>query len=237
MHARPAGIVANIVSSFYPSVYYTFLCNPVPRWTYLIGVSICGSMTLAMSLLSFFQEAKWRALRAASFAALGLFGVVPWGHVAFFSPYSEIIWAALMMDALMGASYLTGALIYATRVPEKWFPGRFDLFFHSHQIFHMFVVLGAYCHYVGVSQLLKWRDAAGGCALDLTSHAAISGGSVCSDGHLCGTTDLLAFLRQRAWRALHVPVPALADLHDISPLSAHSQVWIDEYPVCHLDEL
>jgi hypothetical protein len=30
-----------------------------------------------------------------------------------------------------------GAIIYANRVPERWFPGRFDLFCHSHQIFHV----------------------------------------------------------------------------------------------------
>ena len=31
----------------------------------------------------------------------------------------------------------SGALVYAQRVPERWFPGKFDLFFHSHQIFHV----------------------------------------------------------------------------------------------------
>jgi channel protein (hemolysin III family) len=227
-----AGIVANIVSSFYPSVYYVFLCNPGPRWIYLTGVSICGGMTLAVSLLDVFQHPKWRVLRAASFAALGLFGVVPWGHVALRFPYSEIIWAALGMDALMGAAYLTGAVVYATRIPEKWFPGRFDIFFHSHQIFHMFVVLGAYCHYVGVLQLVRWRDASGGCALDVTSHAAISD-MECAEGHVCGTTDLLAFLRHRLWRTLSdAPIAGLGTASTLN-----SQLWENPYGMCYVNEL
>ena len=34
-------------------------------------------------------------------------------------------------------------MIYATRVPERWKPGYFDLAFHSHQLFHVAVVLAA----------------------------------------------------------------------------------------------
>lgn len=198
------------MSSFYPSVYYTFLCHPAARWLYLSGITAAGGLTLAMSLLSFFQDNKWRTLRAASFATLGLFGVVPWAHVALRFPYSEVVWAALGMDALMGAAYLTGAVIYAGRVPEKWFPGRFDLFLHSHQIFHVCVILGAYCHYVGVLQLVRWRDASGGCALDVLHHASIGEAGACADGHLCGAPDLLDFLRQRLWSALAQPSAAAA---------------------------
>ena len=27
-----------------------------------------------------------------------------------------------------------GAVIYASRVPERWLPGRFDVWFHGHQV-------------------------------------------------------------------------------------------------------
>ncbi|GFH23238.1 uncharacterized protein HaLaN_20824 [Haematococcus lacustris] len=30
----------------------------------------------------------------------------------------------------------SGAGIYAARIPERWFPGKFDILLHSHQIFH-----------------------------------------------------------------------------------------------------
>ncbi len=40
-------------------------------------------------------------------------------------------------------------------MPERWFPGAFDLVGSSHQIFHVLVVLAATAHLVG---LLKAFD-------------------------------------------------------------------------------
>eukprot|EP00892_Ulva_mutabilis_P011898 jgi/Ulvmu1/9080/UM005_0175.1 len=164
-----AGIVGMIVSSFVPSIYYIFLCSPAVRWTYLSGIAMLGFATLALSLLNRFQTIKWRATRATCFSLLGVVGVVPWAHVLIAHPYNEVVWTVMMLDMMMGAAYLSGALLYATRVPERFFPGRFDLFFHSHQIFHVCVVVGAYMHYLGVMELLRWRDASGGCALQVSS--------------------------------------------------------------------
>ena len=36
-----------------------------------------------------------------------------------------------------------GALVYATRIPERWKPGAFDLMFHSHQLFHVAIIIAA----------------------------------------------------------------------------------------------
>ena len=68
---------------------------------------------------------------------------------------------------LMGVLYVGGATFYATRFPGKsqplftnikassecvW-PGRFDLVFQSHQIFHVAVVVAALIHMYGISNL------------------------------------------------------------------------------------
>ncbi|CAG8687113.1 15827_t:CDS:2, partial [Cetraspora pellucida] len=29
---------------------------------------------------------------------------------------------------VMGTFYITGALIYGARIPERWFPGKFDIY-------------------------------------------------------------------------------------------------------------
>lgn len=57
-----------------------------------------------------------------------------------------------------------GAVIYACRIPERWYPGRFDIAGHSHQLWHSAVVLAALVHYNAMMVLLQWRDASGGCA-------------------------------------------------------------------------
>jgi adiponectin receptor len=54
-----------------------------------------------------------------------------------------------------------GAATYACRVPERWLPGKFDIFGHSHQLWHAAVVLAAWVHYLAIMILLQWRDAAG----------------------------------------------------------------------------
>jgi len=66
--------------------------------------------------------------------------------------------ATAAYEALMGALYGLGVAVYAARVPERWAPGRFDLVGHSHQLFHLFVVAGAYAHYLAGVEYLKWRD-------------------------------------------------------------------------------
>lgn len=191
-----AGIVANIVSSFYPSIYYVFLCMPVPRAVYLAGITVLGAATLALSTLERFQHPKWRHVRAASFALLGAMGVVPWGHVLLAYPHTESVNGAMAYDLLMAVAYLSAAAFYALRIPEKWYPGRFDFWMHSHQIFHIFVIVGCYLHYLSSVKLVQWRDASGGCALELThSHAvehAVRGG----DGLVDVESMLVAFQRR-----------------------------------------
>lgn len=40
-----------------------------------------------------------------------------------------------------------GAFLFASRIPECWMPGKFDLLGASHQLFHACVVVAAYIHY------------------------------------------------------------------------------------------
>lgn len=49
-----------------------------------------------------------------------------------------------------GSLYIFGAGLYAARVPEKIWPGKFDLFGSSHQIFHFFVLAAAGTHLLGL---------------------------------------------------------------------------------------
>ena len=47
----------------------------------------------------------------------------------------------------------------------SFFPGRFDYFFHSHQIWHVCVVAAAYCHLHTILSLMRWRLQSGVCPL------------------------------------------------------------------------
>ncbi|KAL6756368.1 hemolysin-III related-domain-containing protein [Haematococcus lacustris] len=162
------GIALLIVASFYPPIYYGFMCQPGWAALYLSVITALGACCVAVSLLSRFQTPQWRATRAGMFAGLGLMGVIPVLHQLALNSHVWHVRAAVALIAIMGCTYLSGAGIYAARIPERWFPGKFDILLHSHQIFHLAVVLGAYVHWRAVLLLLQWRDASGGCAVPVT---------------------------------------------------------------------
>lgn len=62
------------------------------------------------------------------FIALGLSGVIPALHYVITDGfYHAINFAALGWLVLMAVLYITGAIIYAARIPERLFPGKFDI--------------------------------------------------------------------------------------------------------------
>lgn len=154
-----AGIAALIVTSFYPVVYYSFLCHPGLRRLYMGFITAFGASAVTASLVPAFQAPELRPLRAALFSCMGVSGFVPVAHklVLYGGRREAVVTAGY--EALMGGLYGLGAAVYAARVPERWFPGRFDLVGHSHQLFHLFVIAGAYAHYLGGVEYLRWRDA------------------------------------------------------------------------------
>ncbi|GJM95572.1 hypothetical protein PR202_ga12330 [Eleusine coracana subsp. coracana] len=154
-----AGIAALIAASFYPLSYYTFLCHPSTQRLYMASITFLGAAAATASLLPAFQAPRLRPLRAALFSAMGASGVVPIAHkLVIYGATAPGAVASARFEALMGACYGVGVVVYAARVPERWAPGRFDLVGHSHQLFHLFVVAGAYAHYLAGLEYLKWRD-------------------------------------------------------------------------------
>jgi len=100
------------------------------------------------------------------FSSLGLLGLIPWTHVLVVYYHNARVLTLLQDQLVMGVFYLSAATVYATRVPERWFPGTFDIWMHSHQIFHLLVLAGAYSHYLVAMNFLEWRSSsAGSCAV------------------------------------------------------------------------
>jgi len=81
--------------------------------------------------------------------------------------------ASLPWMLLMGAMYLTGAALYATRTPERFCPGKCDLWLQSHQLFHIFVIIAASVHYYGITEMVVRRLEQGSCAEQLLERYGI----------------------------------------------------------------
>ncbi|XP_004083071.1 adiponectin receptor protein 2 [Oryzias latipes] len=163
-----SGIAFLIMGSFVPWLYYSFYCTPQSCFIYLMIVCVLGMAAIFVSQCDFFSTPQYRGVRAGVFVGLGLSGVVPTLHFVI----SEGLIKATTIGQigwlfLMATLYITGACLYAARIPERFFPGKCDIWFHSHQLFHILVVAGAFVHFHGVSNLQEFRyTAGGGCADD-----------------------------------------------------------------------
>ncbi|CAJ2646032.1 unnamed protein product [Trifolium pratense] len=156
-----AGIAALISTSFYPPVYYSFMCYPFFCNLYMGSITLLGIATILVSLLPVFQTPEFRTTRASLFLGMGLSGAIPILHKLFLFWGEPEVFYTTGYEILMGALYGLGALVYATRIPERWMPGKFDIAGHSHQLFHVLVVAGAYTHYHAGLVYLRWRDLRG----------------------------------------------------------------------------
>ncbi|KAE9464387.1 hypothetical protein C3L33_03722, partial [Rhododendron williamsianum] len=155
------GIAVMIITSFFPPIFYIFQCEPLWQIVYLTGISVMGAFTIVTLLTPAFSTGKFRAFRAMLFVAMGLFGLVPAVHAVVVNWNESRRNATLAYESVMALAYLTGTAFYVTRIPERWKPGFFDLAGHSHQIFHVFVILGALAHYGAALVFLEFRGEVG----------------------------------------------------------------------------
>nr|KAJ3417708.1 hypothetical protein HK105_000897 [Polyrhizophydium stewartii] len=154
------GIVALIVGSFVPTIFYGFFCMPNLQAVYLTIFSLMGLGTIFITLLRRFSSPQYRYFRTSLFVALGVSGAIPLLHVvSIFGGRATYNMLALGYTFTMGAMYLVGAFIYAYRIPERWIPNVFDIWGHSHQIWHILVLSAAVVHYCGVVTMFKLRHA------------------------------------------------------------------------------
>ena len=148
------GIALLVVGSNAPWLYYTHFCRPLAFICYITGISIAGTLGVIVALWEEFDKPKYRTFRAAVFLTMGLTAVVPGLHFTIKWGWSAALEeASVQWMILMGFFYISGTCIYMAQVPERWFPGKFDIWFQSHQIMHVFVFIAVLLCYHGISRL------------------------------------------------------------------------------------
>eukprot|EP00057_Strongylocentrotus_purpuratus_P022983 XP_011677457.1 PREDICTED: adiponectin receptor protein [Strongylocentrotus purpuratus] len=159
-----SGITFLIVGSFVPWLYFGFYCDNVTRYIYLVLIVSLGAVCLFVALRDTFSLPQYRPLRAGLYVALGLSGVIPAVHyVSVNSFLTAIQGGGLGWMILMAVLYISGAVLYAIRIPERFFPGKCDIWFQSHQIFHVLVLAAAFVHYHGINTMAAYREQIGEC--------------------------------------------------------------------------
>ncbi|EGD80281.1 hypothetical protein PTSG_10536 [Salpingoeca rosetta] len=102
-------------------------------------------------------------IRVLFFIALGATSFLPQMHflalygVDHYLAIVDVIW----LFAVSVPLYLIGSVVFVFKFPERFFPGRFDIWFHSHQLWHIFVILAAYAHYLCMYNMMHARQELG----------------------------------------------------------------------------
>ena len=163
-----SGIAILITGSSIPCYYYGFYCSYTACYTHITITSLLGVACIVVSLWEKFAAPEYRPLRFATFVLFGAYGVVPGIHVGL----SEGFGSQHVIDAgkgilVMGCLYIFGALLYVLQFPERVFPGWFNTWASSHQLFHVCVVCATLVHYDTLLYMIKYRMSIDSCGLDI----------------------------------------------------------------------
>uniref|UniRef100_A0A914C4G8 Uncharacterized protein n=1 Tax=Acrobeloides nanus TaxID=290746 RepID=A0A914C4G8_9BILA len=152
------GISLLIIGSFIPWIYYSFYCRLAPKIIHITTIGVLGILAIIVSLWDKFSEGRYRPLRAIIFVVMGLSAMVPAFHFLITDGFHKIVDEGSFYWLIsMAFLYIFGAFIYAMRIPERFYPGKFDVWFQSHQLFHICVIIAAFVHYIGIAKMAELR--------------------------------------------------------------------------------
>lgn len=156
------GIVILITCSLISIVLFAYYDEPFIRDALCLIFLVLGTICTIMTLHPKFATNTYRPIRSLVFILFGLSGILPIvvgiNKLGFDEVKRRVNITWLILE---GFFYIFGAVMYAARFPERLThqdedeqsllnnpkPGKFDIFGHSHQIFHCLVVVAAFCHW------------------------------------------------------------------------------------------
>jgi len=136
------GIAALITISYLSGIALGLQCFPWLRCFYLVYALCVAACLVAPLFWSNLIGSWWVPNMPRHFIVCVAAGLVPAIHFVCLTSYDDVITVVPYLLLMFGC-YGMGAVFFVTRWPECSWPGRFDIFGQSHQIWHIFVVLAA----------------------------------------------------------------------------------------------
>jgi len=147
------GITFNITITWISAIYFGFYEHTDLATWYISILSICGSITFYTMLNPNMDGSKAAVWRSIIFLGLGACGFLPLIHAALDDNISLANFPSVYIF-ISSTLYVVGTLIYVSRTPERYWPGVFDHWGSSHQIFHVLVNFAQVIHLVGLLTIL-----------------------------------------------------------------------------------
>lgn len=140
------GISMLIAASIMTTEYTAFYCEPVSRTVYLVSTATLGVAGVILPWHPTFNAKNMAWGRVAFYFTLAATGFVPVVQLNLTrgGAWAWDFYAPITKSILV---YFCGAIVYASKVPEKWYPGAFDYIGGSHNLWHFAVLGGILFHY------------------------------------------------------------------------------------------
>ncbi|ORY71499.1 hemolysin-III related-domain-containing protein [Pseudomassariella vexata] len=153
------GILLLMWGSTIPLIYYSFPCRNVLQASYWTATTALAGLCSFATFHPSIGGPYLGHVRAMLFGAFGLGSfLVPIAHGILIYGFAEQ--SAKVGFAWIGVTVLsnaTGVLAYGFKVPETWYPRKFDIFGASHQIMHIMVVFAALAYTLAVLAAFDYR--------------------------------------------------------------------------------
>lgn len=156
------GIVFVMWGTGISAAQFAFACptHASLRYGYFVLLTAVGVACAVFTLRPKFRTRKYRTMRFLAYCAFGVSLFLPMAHggVKFgLDGLSE----RMHLESCIGVGVInfSGAAVYAARVPERWFPGTFDLLGQSHNWMHVIVYTGALVRLSGLLVVCeRWQE-------------------------------------------------------------------------------
>ena len=153
------GINMQIFSSMGTFIYYAFYCESQIQIIYYSLILITGFINTIITTLNVLTDHRYRWIRITSFSFSIILFLVPIIHRSLLNNKNYLEKKSfndeLVYFTISTIIFLLAFLIFVFRIPEKCNPGKFDVFLHSHQIFHLLAVIGSLVLYRGFVNVME----------------------------------------------------------------------------------
>ncbi|KZZ91831.1 hemolysin-III family protein [Moelleriella libera RCEF 2490] len=158
------GISLLIAASIMTTEYTAFYCDPISRWIYMLLTAGLGIGGVILPWHPKFNGTDMAWTRVAFFVGLSLTGFMPMLQLSLtHGPDFVVTFYSPILKSIL--VYLGGAVVYASKIPERWCPGMFDYVGGSHNLWHAAVLGGILFHYTAMQKFFSnaFHRAEGGC--------------------------------------------------------------------------
>ncbi|XP_074604117.1 adiponectin receptor protein-like [Brevipalpus obovatus] len=148
------GITNLVTNGFVAWIYYSF-SNSEIQSIYLSSIMIGGLIMTIISQVETFNDQDSRHIRAGTFVFFGSAALAPACYLIYKSWTEEKMAMIVQELTLTIMVFILAIIIYTSRFPESFFPGKFDYFGSSHSLFHWLVIVAILHHYKALVNIAK----------------------------------------------------------------------------------